>query len=422
MTASPSTGQIPKINIAGISAEGSNQVGKLPGALKVTGITARTGLQRLKHLSNLHQSQSYRLRKSPGCQGEQSSHELNDIESSQPKSLAVAEENYTLPAEVPNPPQNNTTAALKPNTAVNLSEAAAGPVRANSSSKTKKTKKKSRLSRKGWLPDQHGAYAMVVLPFWIGVLLSAFTWKHLLVFSCWVLGFFSFFALSLWFKSGQKKRYAPPVRVYLTLTIILGTATVLVLPQLLEWGMIFIPLALIAAIQAYLRKERTLLARLVSILSAGLITLVAYDVGIAFNRGFWPLTWLDHPDVTPTTWVESPTGQVHGWAWAGLVALGIVMYYWSTVPYVRSLVRQKGSSRFWYFSVLNHFALLILVVVQYFLSWVSLTYLVVWILLAIRAVAVPLYSQKHPGRITVRQIGLSELVVSLIVFASLLFF
>ena len=52
--------------------------------------------------------------------------------------------------------------------------------------------------RKGWIPGQKGAYAMALLPYWIGVIESSLRPVHWLVFALWICGYLLF----MWGESG----------------------------------------------------------------------------------------------------------------------------------------------------------------------------------------------------------------------------
>src|SRR5690606_15721193 len=72
----------------------------------------------------------------------------------------------------------------------------------------------SRKRSPGWVPNQHGAWAMLVTPLLVGVLSGGPAWVHLPLALFWFLGYFAFFATGLWLKARRKARYRPPVVAY----------------------------------------------------------------------------------------------------------------------------------------------------------------------------------------------------------------
>ena len=79
----------------------------------------------------------------------------------------------------------------------------------------------------GWVPDQHGAWAMITIPVLMGVVIGGPHWRHLPLLVAWWVGYFFFHAASLWVKSRRKERYLPPMRVYGVATVIALTITLL---------------------------------------------------------------------------------------------------------------------------------------------------------------------------------------------------
>ena len=64
----------------------------------------------------------------------------------------------------------------------------------------------------GWVPNQHGAWAMLAAPLLVGTMATGPRWPHLLLTAFWFAGYFAFFATTLWLKSRRRPRYLPPVR------------------------------------------------------------------------------------------------------------------------------------------------------------------------------------------------------------------
>lgn len=225
---------------------------------------------------------------------------------------------------------------------------------------------------------------MLVVPLLLGVVASGPAWTHLPLAILWIVGYLAFYATGLWLRSHRKKRWFPPVRAY-AIACVLPALTVLVLrPDLLAWAPLFGPLVGLSLVLHHRRQDRGLLNDVVAVLAACLILPVAYDAGLASGDATaWPTVW----------------------AATALTAA----YFLGTVPYVKTLIREKGSRAWYVGSVAFHVALCAL-------PWllasttpapfgpVPLT--IFCAMLAVRAALVPLRGA------TPRQVGIGEIVAS----------
>ncbi|QIK84778.1 YwiC-like family protein [Sanguibacter sp. HDW7] len=236
----------------------------------------------------------------------------------------------------------------------------------------------------GWVPDEHGAWAMLVVPLVLGIVASGPAWVHLPLAILWVVGYLAFYATGLWLRSHLKKRWFPPVRAY-TLACVLPALAVLALrPDLLAWTPLLVPLVALSLVLHHRRKDRGLLNDAVAVVSACLILPVAYDAGLeSGDASAWPTVWV----ATALT----------------------AAYFLGTVPYVKTLIRERGS-RTWYIgSVAFHLALVPLPWLLAATSSVAFgpgLLTVFYGILAVRAALVPLRGA------TPRQVGIGEIFAS----------
>lgn len=224
---------------------------------------------------------------------------------------------------------------------------------------------------------------MLVVPLLLGVVASGPAWAHLPLAILWIVGYLAFYATGLWLRSHRKKRWFPPVRAY-AIACVLPALTVLVLrPDLLAWAPLFGPLVGLSLVLHHRRQDRGLLNDVVAVLAACLILPVAYDAGLASGDA--------------TAW---PT------VWAATVLTAA--YFLGTVPYVKTLIRERGS-RAWYIgSVVLHAAL---VPLPSLLAATTVPFgpgllTVFYGMLAVRAALVPLKGA------TPRQVGIGEILAS----------
>ncbi|WP_234423983.1 YwiC-like family protein [Intrasporangium calvum] len=232
----------------------------------------------------------------------------------------------------------------------------------------------SRSRGPGWVPNQHGAWAMLASPLAVGGLAGGPAWVHLPLTGLWFVGYFAFFATSLWLKARRRPRYWPPVRAYGAATLLLGLATLALEPGLVVWAPVFLLPLGVGLAAAAARRERELLSGLATVVGSGLMTVVAYAAGPG-------------PDL--------------GRAW--LLALTQFLYFAGTVFYVKSAIRERGHRRFLWESVAAH--LVATGVVLAYSPWLALAFVV----LTARAAVVP------PLGATPKQLGIGEIVATLVV-------
>ncbi|HEX5967075.1 MAG TPA: YwiC-like family protein [Intrasporangium sp.] len=232
----------------------------------------------------------------------------------------------------------------------------------------------SRPRSPGWVPNQHGAWAMLASPLAVGILAGGPAWAHLPLTALWFVGYFAFFATSLWLKARRRPRYWPPVRAYGIGAALLGLVTLAVQPSLIVWAPLFILPLGVGLWAAAARRERELLSGLTTVVGSGLMTVVAYAAG-------------------PGTDLQR--------AW--LLALTQFLYFAGTVFYVKSAIRERGNERFLWLSIAAH--AVATVVVLTFSPWLALVFL----LLTVRAAVVPRLGA------TPKQLGIGEMVSTVVV-------
>jgi hypothetical protein len=235
--------------------------------------------------------------------------------------------------------------------------------------------RRSRSGRSsGWVPNQHGAWAMLATPLLVGIVASGPTWTHLPLTAFWFLGYFAFFATGLWLKSHRKARYRPPVLVYSVASALAGVLTLLADPGLLRWAPLFVVPLGIGLLASALRDERSLWSGVATTVGSSLMTVVAYDAG----RG---------------------DDLERAWVLAGVVALYLV----GTVLYVKTLIRERDSEPYYWLSVGYHgLATLVLIPVLPPLT-------PVFAALTARAAIVPAF------RVTPKQAGVGEIIATVVV-------
>lgn len=188
-------------------------------------------------------------------------------------------------------------------------------------------RRRPRRRSPGWVPNQHGAWAMLGAPLLVGTLASSPSWVHLPLTLFWFTGYFAFFASGLWLKAPARRRarLRPPVLTYAASSALLGALTLALHPGLVRWAPLFlVPLA-VGLWSSWRRAERSLLSGLATTAGSCLMTLVAYDAGGGAD------------------WTRA-------WVLTGVLAA----YFAGTVLYVKTMIRERGNETYRWLSLLWH--------------------------------------------------------------------
>ena len=245
-----------------------------------------------------------------------------------------------------------------------------------------------------WLPKHYGAWAMLVAPVVTGGLLSGFAWHNVAIFLAWILAYLAYMAVRGATNGRRRNEYTVAVAVYSAATLALLAALLWWRPSLLWWA---IPLGVLLGISLTMivtGREHS------AVNDAGLIGASALMTAVSATAGRLPqgLGWDGF-----FTAVQS----VAPW----LATAVLAGYFWGTIPYVKTMIRERGKTRWYVGSVVYHCAL----IVPAFLvnGWVG----AFSIALAARAAAVPkLWPRAKP-----KAIGIAEVAgtVAIVVIACL---
>lgn len=239
-----------------------------------------------------------------------------------------------------------------------------------------------------WIPQYHGGWAMVVVPPILGIVEGGFRWAHIPLYALWFIGYFFFYCATVWLRSHCKARYAAPVKAYGAAVLGLGLISLVCAPFLWRWALLFAPLVAVAALAAWKREDRSLASGLDTVAAASLMVPVMYDVSTDGAAGLG--------------------GTAHVWALAAL----FFGYFAGTVFYVKTNIRERGSTPYLFASVAWHAAWTAAVIALAMHDAIGRWHAVVWALMAARAVAVPLYGRIRTP-LPVRAIGIGEILASI---------
>ena len=234
--------------------------------------------------------------------------------------------------------------------------------------------------RGGWVPPQHGAWAMLLLPFVAGLLPAwggRAAWLHLPMLVAWLAAYlFSYFAF-LAVKTGRPGRVQPQLVVYGGVTAAAGLPVVALRPALLWLAPAFAACLAVNAVAARHRADRSLVNDVASVVQACLVAPAVTVVAQVPARG----------------------------ATGAAVAVGL--YLVGTVLFVKTMIRERGDRRYRTASIGYH---LVATVAATALSW--------WL-----AVPFALYALRAavlPGRpLSPKRVGLLEVAASALLLGAL---
>lgn len=275
---------------------------------------------------------------------------------------------------------------------------------------TRRPKRGSR--RKAWIPDQHGAWAMLTLPPLLGAFTSGANWRHIPLLLAWWGGYFTYQAWAKWVKvrGPRREQYLAPMAVYGALTGIGVAVSVAAAPALLWWALPLAPLIAMAAMEVLRRSERSLLSGVSTVLAAGLMLPISASLGA--------------DALSPSTPAGTPGLGMSPASWTGTALL--TAYFLGTVLHVKALIRERASIVYWWATTAWHAAFTAACAVAAAASpawladvpsWALWLQAALWCGLTGRTWA--MVRAQHDGRrFTPKQIGIPEIAISVAVGGS----
>ncbi|SES31012.1 YwiC-like family protein [Corynebacterium cystitidis] len=218
---------------------------------------------------------------------------------------------------------------------------------ANTSPSARNSRPRGKKRRRGispWVPNQHGAWAMLISPAVLGTVaaISAMvraddlSWHRLVavpaVLVAWFFGYCAFFAFGLVAKArtrGRKKQYAPPVVVYGSVSLVGIVVALVAQPQLVWWAVFFGPLVAIAVWETLQGRARSMVSGVSTTIASALLVPVLSMSGEGTTIG----------NIAPAAWGA---------------AIFLALYFSGTIPMVKTMIRERGNAKMYWFSVIYH--------------------------------------------------------------------
>jgi len=192
-------------------------------------------------------------------------------------------------------------------------------------------KEKGGKEMKLFIPKQHGAWAMLIIPFWLGVVDGGFLWQHLLLFIGWLLLYLATYPMLLLFKKKKIPFYTKWTLIYMIPALLLLLIPFLERPAIIFFGLLMLPFFIINAYYTSKNQDRAFMNDLSAI--------------FAFCIAGLASSYLVRGVVTPET-ILFPF-------------LASVVFFIGCTFYVKSMIREKNNTNFKLFSWAYHLLLVI---------------------------------------------------------------
>ncbi|GGA30286.1 YwiC-like family protein [Paenibacillus physcomitrellae] len=233
-----------------------------------------------------------------------------------------------------------------------------------------------------YIPKQHGAWAMLVLPFLAGLAISEGKIIHIPLFLWWLVIYLFSFPVLQWIKTGNKARYRGPALLYGVILLPLTVILIAFDPMLIGYGVLLLVFFIPNIYYAKTKNERALLNDIMAVLVFCSFIFPVVYVGEGGSRSY-----------------------VEAAQWFALLAA----YFIGTVLYVKTVIREKNNPRFYYASITYHLLNIGIA------AAVNLYMIFPAVILLLRAAWFPKLGLK------VKQTGMAEFGFASLIYVSILF-
>jgi hypothetical protein len=236
---------------------------------------------------------------------------------------------------------------------------------------------RARRTLRRYIPPQHGAWAMLLVPWLAGVLTAGFRWVHLPLLGAWLAGYLASYYVFQAVKTRRFGRFRAQLVAYGVPTILLGGLVLALRPAVLWYAPAYAALLAVNAGYALRHRERALVNDLASVAQSCLMVFVGATVaGVPLDR------------VLPAF-------------------LAATAYFVGTVLYVKTMIRERGHAGYYRASVAYHLAILAVA------AWFRAPVAILFAGLLVRAIVFP------RRRMTPKQVGIIEIVASALLLVAI---
>ncbi|AOZ71966.1 hypothetical protein BK816_00550 [Boudabousia tangfeifanii] len=282
------------------------------------------------------------------------------------------------------------------------------------------------------MPNEHGAWAMIITPWLTGLTLSHWTLAQGWLLLASLSGLGAYHTLTVYVRSRNPQPIKQPLGTYTTITILGLLAAAITQPALIWWT----PIALLLVVpiqQALIKKDRDLPARTLITLTAVMLLPITYDLGWQTPRPQNPnLPQLLAPGLNPNQpnigWALNPQGIPNptplwhhptqgGWKYIWILTIIYALYFIGTTPYVKSLIRGRRNPAWRTTTTGYHLGAGVIIIGTITSGWASLTMIPLWTIIILRAITIPQLNQKRINQkkkpIRPAPIGILEIILTI---------
>ncbi|MDQ0216625.1 putative membrane protein [Oikeobacillus pervagus] len=130
------------------------------------------------------------------------------------------------------------------------------------------------------IPNQHGAWAMLIIPFFLGIIISGGTWLHIPLFIAWFFLYLGTYPLLM---NMKKKKKRPELTrwgiFYLSIAFVMITIVLIYQWRMVYFGLAMLPFFLVNLYFTKKKRERALWNDFSAILSFCIGGMASYYVG-----------------------------------------------------------------------------------------------------------------------------------------------
>lgn len=168
-----------------------------------------------------------------------------------------------------------------------------------------------------FLPKQHGAWAMVIVPYWLGVIASGFVWQHIPFFLGWLLLYLATYPVLLLFKKKHVPYYTKWALIYFIPALLLLLIPLWTRPSIIYFGLAMIPFFIINAYFSSKNDDRAFLNDISAIFSFSIAALAS---------GYLAIGEINKPIL--------------------LVFIASILFFVGTTFHVKTLIRERNNLTF----------------------------------------------------------------------------
>ncbi|MBT2639182.1 MULTISPECIES: YwiC-like family protein [unclassified Bacillus (in: firmicutes)] len=176
-----------------------------------------------------------------------------------------------------------------------------------------------------FMPKQHGAWAMLIIPFWLGAAASELVWQHVPFFIGWLLLYLGTYPLLLMFKKKKIPFYRKWALTYIIPALLFLMVPLFMTPTIVTFGLAMIPFFMINAYFSAKNKDRALLNDLSAI--------------VVFSIAGLASSYLANGEINEN---------------AILVFAASILFFTGSTFYVKTMIREKKNSQFKWISWSYH--------------------------------------------------------------------